>query len=400
MGAVQPVEFRNGGVLLLAGTTKGLFLLKSDPSRKRWQLSGPQFPGHAVYAAAADHRNGGTKLWAAAQSMHFGAVLHSSDDLGETWTEPDSPTLKFPAEAGVSLKQIWQITPGPADQPNTLYCGVEPAALFRSQDGGATWDLVRGLFDHPHRPRWQPGGGGMCLHTILPDPAGRGRIVVAISAAGVYRSDDGGRSWQARNHGVRAEFLPDKHPEFGQCVHKIVQHPSKPDRLFLQNHWGLYRSDDGGDSWKDVANGVPSDFGFAMAMHPHDAETVYILPLKSDEFRCVPEARLRVYRSRNAGDSWEPLTRGLPQKNAFETVLRDGMVADAAHPAGIYFGTRSGKIYGSADEGSSWQLLADGLPPVTCVKVALGEESPKARPRPRKSATPRKPKRSARGARA
>ena len=400
MGAGQPMALRRGGVMLLVGTTKGLFLLQSDASRKRWQVSGPQFPGHAVYAAAADQRNGGARLWAAAHSMHFGAVLHSSDDLGKTWTQPESPTVKFPSDAGVSLKQIWQITPGPADQPDTLYCGVEPAALFESHDGGASWSLVRGLFDHPHRTRWEPGGGGLCLHTILPDPAGRGRITVAISTGGVYRSEDQGKSWQPRNQGVRAEFLPDKHPEFGQCVHKVVQHPSRPDRLFLQNHWGLYRSDDRGDTWKDVANGVPSDFGFAMVMHPHNADTVYILPLQSDEFRCVPEAKLRVYRSRNAGASWEPLTRGLPQRNAFETVLRDAMAADATHPAGIYFGTRSGKLYGSADEGSSWQLLADGLPPVVCVKTAIGEEASRARPRLRKSATQRKPKRRARGARA
>src|SRR5262249_14347561 len=209
MGAVQPTGLPAGTVMLLAGTTKGLFLLQSDAARKRWQVWGPQFPGHAVYAAAADQRNGATRLWAAAHDMHFGAVLHSSDDLGKTWTQPESPTVKFPSDAGVSLKQIWQITPGPEDQPNTLYCGVEPAALFESQDRGTSWNLVRGLFDHPHRPRWEPGGGGLCLHTILPDPAGRGRLTVAISTGGVYRSDDHGRSWQARNRGVRAEYLPD-----------------------------------------------------------------------------------------------------------------------------------------------------------------------------------------------
>jgi photosystem II stability/assembly factor-like uncharacterized protein len=203
---------------------------------------------------------------------------------------------------------------------------------------------------------------------------------VAISTGGVYRTVNGGKSWQSRNQGIRAEYLPDKYPEFGQCVHKIVHHPSAPDRLFLQNHWGLYRSDDGGDSWKDVANGVPSDFGFAMVVHPHEPETVYIVPLESDQFRCVPEAKLRVYRSRNGGRAWEALTRGLPQNQAFETVLRDGMSADSLEPAGIYFGTRSGKLYGSANAGGSWSLIAGGLPPITCVKAAVVDPTPRRKP--------------------
>lgn len=396
MGAGQPMALRRGGVMLLVGTTKGLFLLQSDASRKRWQVSGPQFPGHAVYAAAADQRNGGARLWAAAHSMHFGAVLHSSDDLGKTWTQPESPTVKFPSEAGVSLKQIWQITPGPADQPDTLYCGVEPAALFESRDGGGSWSLVRGLHNHPHRPRWEPGGGGLCLHTILPDPADRKRLFVAISTGGVYRTDDGGKTWQSRNQGVRAEFLPDKHPEFGQCVHKMVQHPARPERLFLQNHWGLYRSDDGADSWQDIARGVPSDFGFPMAMHPHDPDTVYIVPLESDLYRCTPEGKLRVYRTSDAGRSWQALTRGLPQKNAMETVLRDALATDTSDPAGVYVGTRSGQVYGSRDEGSSWSLLMGGLPPVVCVRaVVVGETKKPARG---KRTTPRQAPKTRRGA--
>lgn len=368
------------GVLVVVGSTKGLFLLRSDASRKRWQVTGPHFPGHPVYAAAAFPRNGSLRLWAAPQSPHFGAVLRSSDDLGNTWTQPESPNIKFPTDTGAALKQIWQIAAGPANEPETLFCGVEPAALFESKDGGQSWNLVRGLFDHPDRPRWEPGGGGLCLHTILPDPSGRGRLLVAISTGGVYRSEDGGRSWRSRNQGIRAEFLPDKYPEFGQCVHKVVQHPSRPDRLFLQNHFGLYRSDDAGDSWKDIAHGVPSDFGFAMAMHPHDADSVFILPLQSDQFRCVPDARLRVYRSRNAGNSWEPLTRGLPQKNAYETTLRDAMAVDSSRPAGVYFGTRSGKLFGSRDEGTSWQLLADGLPPIACVRAALCQNPSRTAP--------------------
>ncbi|HZI56652.1 MAG TPA: hypothetical protein VFF39_07740, partial [Verrucomicrobiae bacterium] len=240
---------------------------------------------------------------------------------------------------------------------------------------------VKGLLDHPHRERWVPGGGGMCLHTILPDPADPKRMMIAISTAGTYRTDDGGATWQARNQGVRAEFLPDKYPEFGQCVHKIVQHPAKPERLFLQNHWGLYRSDDAGNSWKDIANGVPSDFGFCMVIHPHDPDTVYIVPIESDEYRCTPEGKLRVYRTRNAGASWEPLTHGLPQKNAMETILRDSLATDTCDPAGVYFGTRSGKVYGSSDGGKSWQTMIEGLPAVVCVKAALVGEGKKDSPR-------------------
>jgi photosystem II stability/assembly factor-like uncharacterized protein len=215
----------------------------------------------------------------------------------------------------------------------------------------------------------------LCLHTILPHPTRRGRLHVAISTGGVYRSDDGGATWRTAHKGVRAQFMPDPHPEFGQCVHKVVRHPSQPDRLYLQNHWGLYRTDDAGESWKDIARGVPSDFGFGMAVHPHDPDTVYIVPLESDEFRCTPEGKLRVYRTRDGGKSWRPLTRGLPQKEAFETVLRDALATDTQPKAGVYFGTRSGKLFGSADGGSSWKLIADGLPPVVCVKAATVEKA-------------------------
>jgi photosystem II stability/assembly factor-like uncharacterized protein len=258
-----------------------------------------------------------------------------------------------------------------ADEPDTVYCGVEPAALFRSADAGETWSPVDGLLNHEHRPQWQPGGGGLCLHTIVLDPADPRRMGVAISTGGFYRTEDGGRSWRARNVGVRAEFLPDKHPEFGQCVHKVVNHPSRPERLFLQNHWGLYRSDDWGDSWVDIANGVPSDFGFAMEMHPHDPDTVYIVPLDSDQFRIVPDARLRVYRTRDAGGSWQPLEGGLPQQDAYECVLRDALATDGHATAGFYFGTRSGKLFGSADEGETWREISGALPPIVCVKAAV-----------------------------
>ena len=358
-------------VLLLVGTVKGAFIFRSDASRSSWTMSGPHFPGESVYALAYDERGGRRRTLAATRSFHWGSTIRTSDDYGATWSGPERQTVRFPEQSGLSLVQVWQITPGPKDEPDLLWAGVEPSALFESRDGGDSWTPVEGLLSHEHRPKWTPGGGGLCLHTILPDPSNRQRMVVAMSTGGCYRTDDGGKSWRARNVGVRAQFLPNKYPEFGQCVHKIVHHPSRPERLFLQNHWGLYRSDDWGDNWTDIANGVPSDFGFAMQMHPHDPDTVFIVPIQSDEFRCTPEAKLRVYRTRNAGGAWEPLTNGLPQKDAYETIVRDAMSADTHDPAGIYFGTRSGKVYGSSDGGESWRNIADALPAVVCVRAAV-----------------------------
>jgi hypothetical protein len=360
-----------GDAVILVGTTKGAFLFRSDSSRTTWEMDGPHFPGEEVYAIALDQRAGRRRLWAAPGSAFFGTTLRSSDDLGATGSAKDARSVKFPEESGLALARIWQIRPGRDSEPERMFLGVEPVCLFESSDGGDSWAPVQGFLEHEHRPRWTPGNGGLCMHTILPDPSSEARMLVAFSTGGVYRTEDGGATWRPRNHGVRAEFHPDKHPEFGQCVHKVVHHPGRPERLFLQNHWGLYRSDDWGDSWHDIANGVPSDFGFAMAMHPHDPDTVYIVPLEGDYFRCTPEAKLRVYRTRDAGASWEPLSRGLPQEDAYETVLRDALDADGAGKAGIYFGTRSGKVYASADEGDSWQLVQDGLPPVMCVKAGV-----------------------------
>lgn len=393
MPNTKNVSANSGDVLLLAGTMKGAFVLRSDKQRQQWDVGGPYFPGRAIYALAYDDRNGRRRLWAAVNSSYWGSYLSSSDDFGKTWTEPETYGVKFPqsepapvapmqdanpdtnaaANADLSVKQIWQVALGHPDEPDTLYAGVEPAALFKSTDAGATWSLVKGLHDHPHRSQWMPGGGGLCLHTILPDPSNNKRLLVAISTGGVYRTDDGGENWQPRNQGVRAQFLPpgQQYPEWGQCVHKIVSHPSNPQRLFLQNHWGLYKSEDGGDSWTDIANGVPSDFGFAMEVDPNDAKSVYIIPLESDEFRCTPEGKLRLYRTRNAGASWDAVENGLPQENALETVLRDGLSADSLQPTGIYFGTRSGKLFGSTDSGESWSAILESLPPVVCVKTAV-----------------------------
>lgn len=371
---VRHVRVRRGDFLLLVGTTKGAFFLRSNAQRARWDVGGPYFHGHAVYAMAYDGRGGQHRIWASTQS-YWGTLLRSSDDFGKSWTNPQEAPIRFPADSGVSLKNIWQIALGPWDEPNVLYCGVEPAALFETRDAGETWSLVRGLFDHPHRPRWMPGNGGLALHTILLDPSEKQRMYVAISAGGVYRTDDGGRTWTAQNRGVRVVFTPGKFPEFGQCVHKIAMHPASPERLFLQNHWGLYRSDNRAENWTDIAHEVPSDFGFAMIMHPKNPDCVYIVPVESDEFRCACEGRLRVYRTRNGGASWEPLTRGLPQKGAYETVLRDALTADSCDPVGIYFGTRSGQLFGSRDEGKTWQKVLDGLPAIVCVRSAVVEDA-------------------------
>jgi tRNA A-37 threonylcarbamoyl transferase component Bud32 len=398
---IRHLAVKGGDVLLMVGTMKGAFLLRSNAKRGNWQVAGPYFHGHAVYSLAYDPRNERHRLWASTSNF-WGTFLRFSDDFGKSWTNPLEANVKFPEDCGTSLKNIWQVCLGRESEPDTMYCGVEPAALFVSRDAGLSWALVRGLFNHQHRPRWRPGNGGLCLHTIVLDPVTPQRMYVAISAGGVYRTDDGGETWEARNQGIRVAFQPERNPEFGQCVHKMVLHPARPERLFLQHHWGLYRSDDFAESWKSISNGVPSDFGFAMTTHPRDPNCVYILPIESDQFRCTPEGRLRVYRTRNAGASWEPMSHGLPQKGAYQTILRDAMVTDSLDPAGIYFGTRSGELFASTDEGKNWKMILNGLPSIVCVKaVILGQpragrtakipSSPRQRPLPaRKKRAPQR----------
>ncbi|MGD8290042.1 MAG: exo-alpha-sialidase, partial [Gemmatimonadota bacterium] len=274
---------RPGDVVLMVGTLKGAFLFTSDAERQQWTVDGPHFPGEEVYSLALDQRGGSPVLWAAPGSAFWGTTLRRSDDLGASWSSKEERAVKFPEDSELSLKHIWQIRPGPDDDPDLMWLGVEPSCLFESRDGGDSWSPVEGFLSHEHREFWTPGAGGLCLHTIVPYAGDPDRMLVAFSTGGAYKTTDGGATWAPSNHGVRAEFLPDKHPEYGQCVHKVVSHPSRPDRLFLQNHWGLYRSDDWADSWQDIANGVPSDFGFAMAMHPTDPDTVYIVPLESDQ---------------------------------------------------------------------------------------------------------------------
>jgi photosystem II stability/assembly factor-like uncharacterized protein len=298
-------------------------------------------------------------------------VFRRSDDLGESWTEDRRAALSFPAGSDASLARIWQLTPGPADEPDVVYAGVEPAALFRSEDGGQSFSLVQGLWDHPHRAQWQPGGGGLCLHTVMIHPDDPRRLLIAISAAGVYLSDDGGESWRASNKGIVVPFEPGSPElEFGQCVHKVARDAGDPERMYLQHHGGIYRSDDGGGSWTAMTSIAGMDFGFPVVAHPTRPGTAFLLPLESDGYRCTPDGHCIVWRTNDAGDSWEPLTSGLPQRDAHLTVLRDAFTTDGQDPAGLYFGTRTGEVYGSIDDGESWRLLADHLPPVVSVRAA------------------------------
>jgi hypothetical protein len=357
-------------VLLAIGTGKGLYLARSGDDRRSWRISGPHHPMNAVYAVAIDRRREPPRLLVGVSSSHFGPSVSTSDDLGESWQEPEQAPVAFPEDTGATLERVWQITPGPASQPDRVFVGTQPSALFVSDNGGVSYQLVRGLWDHPHREQWQPGFGGQAIHTVLPHPAEPATVLVAMSTGGVYRSTDGSASWQPQNTGIKAYFLPDPWPEFGQCVHKVARDAAEPERLYAQNHHGVYRSDDGGGSWTSIADGLPSDFGFPMLAHPRRAGVIWNFPLIADGKRFPVEERCRVFRSEDAGASWEALSKGLPTEPFYPSVLRDAMCADDAEPAGVYFGTRSGEVYASRDEGDSWAPVARHLPDVMCVRAA------------------------------
>ncbi|MDG4864582.1 exo-alpha-sialidase [Streptomyces sp. T-3] len=357
-------------VLLTVGTRKGLFI-----GRRRggtWELTGPHFNAQAVYSIAIDTRGTAPRLLVGADSAHWGPSVFHSDDLGETWTEPAKAAVKFPKDTGASLERVWQLHASAAE-PDVVWAGTEPAALYRSEDRGETFELVRPLWEHPTRSKWVPGGGGEGLHTILTDSRDKDAVTVAVSTAGVFRTLDGGASWAPSNSGVSAVFLPEPNPEFGQCVHKVTRDAADPDRLYLQNHWGVYRSDDAGAKWVDIGEGLPSTFGFAAAAHPYRGDTAYLFPIEADSDRVPAGRRCRVYRTADAGKSWEPLSAGLPEGDHYGTVLRDALCTDDvdhAEPAGVYFGNRNGEVYASADDGDSWQQLASHLPDVLCVRAA------------------------------
>jgi photosystem II stability/assembly factor-like uncharacterized protein len=347
---------------LLVGTKRGLFIFESDGTRAHWHARGPYLVGREIYHAVVDPRTGA--LWAASDHSVWGAHLHRSADAGENW-ETLEAAPHYPDERG--LKAIWYFAPGHAQTPNRFYAGIEPAGLFVSDDGGASWQSAAMLNDHPTNTTWQPAGGGLALHSIIVDPENAARIYCALSAGGVYRSDDDGRSWLPLNRGVRADFQPQRYPETGQCVHKLLLHPRKHDRLYQQNHCGVYRSDNRGEDWLEITAGLPSDFGYALALDPHDADTLYVIPEESSHMRATVDGRCRVYRSRDAGAHWEALTRGLPQENAYVSILREGMASDALQPCGIYFGTSSGHLFASNDGGDSWQQIAGYLPRILSV---------------------------------
>jgi photosystem II stability/assembly factor-like uncharacterized protein len=388
-------------VRVLVGTHKGAFILTSDGKRQNWEVSGPHFAGWEIYhvkgSPAAPNR-----LFASQTSGWFGQIIQRSDDGGKTWIQPGTPpgeattapdgspkaeSNKFvydvSAETGKPLtthqfydgtqhpwefKRVWHLEPSLTD-PDTVYAGVEDAALFRSTDGGQNWHELAGLRGHGTGPHWQPGAGGMCLHTILLDPNDPKRIFIAISAAGAFRSDDAGNTWKPINQGLRSQFIPDPNAEVGHCVHRIALHKKRPGLLFMQKHWDVLRTDNNGDTWHEVSGNLPSDFGFAIDIHAHEPETVYVVPIKSDGEHFPPDGKLRVYRSKTGGNEWEALTKGLPQSDCYVNVLRDAMAVDSLESCGIYFGTTGGQVYASPDAGNTWAPIVRDLPAVYSVEV-------------------------------
>jgi photosystem II stability/assembly factor-like uncharacterized protein len=365
------------GVRVLVGTRKGAFILTSDGRRDRWDVSGPHFAGWEIFHVKGSPADP-NRLYAAQHTGWFGQLIQRSNDGGTSW-EAVGHAFAYDGVAGThqwydgtphpwEFNRVWHLEPA-HDDPDTVYAGVEDAALFRTIDGGHTWSEVSGLRRHGSGPSWQPGAGGLCLHTILLDPTNRERMFVAISAAGAFRTDDGGTTWKAINRGLRSEGIPDPDAEVGHCVHRIAMHPSRPNVLFMQKHWDVMRSDDAGDSWHEVSGNLPSDFGFPIHVHAHEPDTIYVVPIKSDSEHFPPDGRLRVYRSRTGGHEWEALTNGLPQRDCYVNVLRDAMAVDSLDACGVYFGTTGGQVYASADAGDTWTAIVRDLPAVLSVEV-------------------------------
>ena len=365
------------GVRVLAGTRKGAFVLTSDAKRERWDVSGPHFAGWEMYHVTGSPADP-SRLYASQSTGWFGQLIQRSDDGGATW-QPMGNQFEYDGVPGThqwydgtphpwEFARVWHLEPSLTD-PDTVYAGVEDAALFRSIDGGGTWQELPGLRTHDTAPSWQPGAGGMCLHTIILDPRDPARIFVAISAAGVFRTDDAGKTWRPVNRGLRTDGIPDQDAEVGHCVHNLAMHPARPDVLFMQKHWDVMRSDDAGESWHEVSGNLPSDFGFPIEVHPHEPDTIYVVPIKSDSEHYPPDGKLRVYRSRTGGNEWEALTEGLPQQDCYVNVLRDAMAVDSLDSCGVYFGTTGGQVYASADAGDSWAPIVRDLPAVLSVEV-------------------------------
>ena len=362
---------------LLVGTHKGAFVLTSDERRKDWKIEGPHFAGWDVYHVKGSPAEP-NRLYGSTSRGWFGQVIQRSDDGGATW-QPIGNEFHYEGTPGThkwydntdhpyDFLRVWHLEPSLTD-PDTVYAGVEDAALFKSTNGGTSWEELPGLRTHKTAPTWAPGAGGLCLHTIILDPTKPERIITAISSAGSFRSDDSGKTWTAINHGLKSSYIPDPEAEVGHCVHHLAMHPSRPNTLFMQKHWDVMRSDDAGDNWHEVSGNLPTDFGFPIDVHAHEPETIYVVPITSDSDHFVPDGKLRVYRSRTGGNEWEALTKGLPQKDCYVNVLRDAMAVDSAESCGVYFGTTGGQVYASADSGDSWTAIARDLPAVLSVEV-------------------------------